>query len=64
MKNLLVALASNEQGASTVDYALLIATFSVATIAVVSGLGVGISDVMAAVTDALDPGSAAETPAD
>jgi len=48
------ALGRDERGASTTEYAMLLAVFSLATVSVLTGLGVGITDVMAAVTTALD----------
>ena len=52
--NLLMTLGHDERGAATTEYALLLAVFSLAVVTVLTGLGTGITDVMAAVTSALD----------
>ncbi|TFH21240.1 MAG: Flp family type IVb pilin [Myxococcales bacterium] len=52
--NSLMNLGYDERGAATTEYALLLAVFSLAVVSVLTGLGVGITDVMAAVTTALD----------
>ena len=53
--NSFMALGHDERGASTTEYALLLAVFSLALVGVLTRLGVGVTGVMATVTTALDP---------